>query len=72
MRILIVEDDKRVSRFIEKGLSENAYTCNCAGTCSEANDLISEGHFDLIILDLGLPDGDGLDLLAEWRRCGFH
>ncbi len=71
MRILIVEDEKRVSRFIEKGLAENAYTSSCAYTCAEANDLLSEGEYDLIILDLGLPDGDGLDLLLEWRRCGF-
>ncbi len=72
MRILIVEDDKRVSRFIEKGLSENAYTSSCAFSCAEANDLLSEGNYDLVILDLGLPDGDGLELLDEWRRCGFH
>ena len=71
MRILIVEDDKRVSRFIEKGLAESAYTSSCAYTCADATDLLSEGHYDLIILDLGLPDGDGLDLLVEWRRCGF-
>lgn len=72
MRILIVEDEKRVSRFIEKGLSENAYTSSCAYSCAEANELLSEGHYDLIVLDLGLPDGDGLDLLADWRRCGFE
>ena len=71
MRILIVEDEQRVARFVEKGLNENAYTTAWARRCSEANDLLSEGEYDLIILDLGLPDGDGLDLLREWRRCGF-
>jgi DNA-binding response OmpR family regulator len=39
---------------------------------AEANDAISESGFDLVILDIGLPDGDGLDLLQEWRRCGFN
>jgi len=71
MRILIVEDDQRVARYIEKGLAESSYTTSWAKRCSEANDLLSEGGYDLIILDLGLPDGDGLDLLREWRRCGF-
>ena len=72
MRILIVEDDKRVARFVVKGLNENAYTTSWAAGCSEANDLLSEGDYDMIVLDLGLPDGDGLDLLREWRRCGFN
>jgi DNA-binding response OmpR family regulator len=72
MRILIVEDDKRVARFLVKGLNENAYTTSWATGCSEANDLLSEGDYDMIVLDLGLPDGDGLDLLREWRRCGFN
>jgi len=72
MRILVVEDDDRVASFIEKGLKENAYTTSRATNCASANDLLSEGEYDMIILDLGLPDGDGLDLLREWRRWGFH
>ncbi len=72
MRILIVEDEVRVARFIEKGLRENAYTTTWAKNCEEANDQLSEGEYDLIILDLGLPDGDGLGLLREWRTCGFN
>lgn len=71
MRILIVEDEARVAGFIEKGFNENAYTTSWAKNCSEASDLLSEGEYDLIVLDLGLPDGDGLDLLREWRQCGF-
>lgn len=72
MRILVVEDDDRVASFIQKGLKENAYTTSRAADCASANDLLSEGQYDMIILDLGLPDGDGLDLLREWRRWGFH
>lgn len=72
MRILIVEDDPRVARFVEKGLQENAYATSWARCCGEAKDVLSEGEYDLIILDLGLPDGDGLDLLREWRACGFN
>lgn len=71
MRILIVEDEARVAGFIEKGFRENAYATTWARDCAEANDLLSSGEYDMIVLDLGLPDGDGLDLLKEWRRCGF-
>jgi DNA-binding response OmpR family regulator len=71
MRILIVEDEDQVAHFIEKGLNENTYTTKRVSTCSEASDALSENGYDLIVLDLGLPDGDGLDLLREWRQCGF-
>lgn len=40
--------------------------------CAEARDALCETHYDGIILDLGLPDGDGLDLLREWRKTGFN
>ena len=71
MRILVVEDEARVAGFIEKGFRECSYATSWAQNCAEASDLLSEGEYDLIVLDLGLPDGDGLDLLREWRRCGF-
>tara|TARA_B110000037_G_C17050777_1_gene477629 strand:- start:304 stop:969 length:666 start_codon:yes stop_codon:yes gene_type:complete len=72
MRILIVEDEERVARFIEKGFRENAYSTSWVTTCRGAMDALSEGGYDLIVLDLGLPDGDGLDLLKEWRGCGYE
>ncbi len=72
MRILIVEDEKQVARFIENGFRENAYTATVAKNCAEANNCLSEGEYDLIVLDLGLSDGDGLDLLRTWRNLGFH
>lgn len=71
MKILLVEDDIRIGRFVEKGLKENAYTVVWRRFVSEANTAISESSFDLVILDLGLPDGDGLDVLREWRSIHF-
>lgn len=71
MKVLLVEDDYKIGRFVEKGLRENAYTVVWRRSVEEANDAISESGFDLVILDLGLPDGDGLELLRDWRGCGF-
>ena len=72
MRILIVEDDAKVGQFIGRGLDKLAYSTKLARTCEAASDALAEDAYDAIILDLGLPDGDGLDLLKEWRKCGFN
>lgn len=72
MKILIVEDEARVGHFVERALSEQAYTTRLAPTCASARDALAESPYDAIVLDLGLPDGDGLDLLREWRASGFN
>ena len=72
MKILIVEDQQRLGQFLKQGLSECAYTVCWVGTCREARDALAETNYDVIILDLSLPDGDGLHLLSEWRRSGFN
>ncbi len=72
MKILIVEDERKVGQFVEKALAEQAYTTHLAPTCAEARDALAETPYDAIVLDLGLPDGDGLDLLREWRAAGFN
>lgn len=72
MKILIVEDQERLGRFLKKGIAEHGYTTTWVRTCAEARDALAEASQDAIILDLGLPDGDGLDLLREWRRAGFN
>jgi DNA-binding response OmpR family regulator len=72
MRILIVEDERRVAAFIEKALAEQGYTVQSVRTCAVARDALAEGACDAVVLDLGLPDGDGLALLREWRASGFN
>jgi DNA-binding response OmpR family regulator len=72
MKILVVEDDPRLGRFLKQGLSENSYTVALARTCAEANDALVETHYDVVVLDLNLPDGDGLDLITEWRASGLN
>ena len=72
MKILVVEDDPRLGRFLKQGLSENSYTVALARTCAEASDALVETHYDAIVLDLTLPDGDGLELITEWRASGLN
>ncbi|HTO05197.1 MAG TPA: response regulator transcription factor [Opitutus sp.] len=71
MKILIVEDDRRVGRFVERALEEQAYTVRRVENCADARDALAESPFGAVVLDLGLPDGDGLELLREWRAAGF-
>lgn len=68
MRILIVEDDPKLGAFIERGLETANYSTTRARNCREAWDAITGGAYDAIVLDLGLPDGDGLEMLRDWRR----
>lgn len=70
-RILIVEDEPRIVSFLEKGLQANGFTTLCAPDGDSALELALGENFDLIILDLGLPDKDGMTLLAELRGQGF-
>jgi two-component system copper resistance phosphate regulon response regulator CusR/two-component system response regulator QseB len=71
MKILVVEDQDRLGRFLQQGLTECAYTVTWVRTCAAASDALAESGYDVIVLDLGLPDGDGLDLLHSWRKSGF-
>ena len=67
MKVLIVEDERKVGEFIERALVEQSHTTRLVGTCADARGALAEAPFDAVILDLGLPDGDGLDLLRDWR-----
>lgn len=68
MKVLLVEDDRKLGQFVQNGLEEVAYTCILARNCQEAREAIALDPFDVIILDLNLPDGNGLQLLTEWRQ----
>ena len=67
-RILIVEDEARIASFLDKGLRANGFSTAIAERADEAVAMTIGGGFDLVLLDLGLPDGDGLDVLADLRR----
>lgn len=68
MSILLVEDDRKIGQFVKKGLEEVAYAVTWVRTAEAACDTVAENDFDVIILDLGLPDGNGLHLLKGWRE----
>ncbi len=57
---------------LHQSLSERSYTVQLARNCAEASDALADSTFDVVVLDLGLPDGDGLNLLRDWRLAGFN
>lgn len=67
MKLLLIEDERQLLEAYEKGLRPEGYGMDCAGTFKEAQDFLSYNSYDLIVLDLNLPDGSGLDLLKEIR-----
>ncbi|MBU4334465.1 MAG: response regulator transcription factor [Candidatus Omnitrophica bacterium] len=70
MRILLVEDEKKVARFIKKGLAENNYVVDIAPDGEEGLFLAETELYDAIILDLMLPKINGLDILKRIRKQG--
>jgi DNA-binding response OmpR family regulator len=70
--ILVVEDDTNLGRSLEQGLCENGFTPTRVTNARDAQARLLAGNVALVVLDLGLPDADGLELLARWRREGQH
>jgi DNA-binding response OmpR family regulator len=69
-KILIAEDEDRITSFLEKGLRANGFKTEVAPTGDEALRRARSEDFDLLILDLGLPGKDGIDVLRELRGEG--
>jgi len=70
MKILIVEDDIKISAFLEKGLIEESYIVDCCFDGEEAFYLITTNKYDLIVLDLMIPYLDGIQLCKDLRAMG--
>ena len=70
MRLLLVEDEPLTVQMLAKGLREQAYAVDVAQSSRAARELANDNTYDLIVLDLGLPDGDGLTLCRELRSAG--
>ncbi len=68
--ILVVEDETRISSFINKGLTAAGHTVTVASNGLDAIDFIATGSFDLAVLDVGLPGVDGFEVLSRLRSQG--
>ncbi|HEX4741795.1 MAG TPA: response regulator [Caulobacteraceae bacterium] len=69
MRLLVVEDEARICELIEEGLKEAGFVVDAVGALGDAELALAGVPYDIIILDLGLPDGDGLVLLQTLGRA---
>ena len=66
-RVLIAEDEQRISSFIDKGLSANGFAVTVVADGPSAYDYATTGGFDLMVLDIGLPGMDGFEVLRRLR-----
>jgi len=71
VRLLLVEDERRLAERLARGLREEGFAVDSAATCRAGRERAADNEYDLVLLDLGLPDGSGIELLRRWRREGM-
>lgn len=72
VHVLLIEDDALVAHGLAAGLRLHGFTVDHAATAAAAEAAVATAQFDICILDLGLPDADGSELLARWRARGWQ
>jgi len=70
VRVLVVEDDALVAEGIKQGLEREHFTVDRVGSAEQAETYLHGEHFDLLIVDLGLPKADGFTLVRQLRQLG--
>jgi DNA-binding response OmpR family regulator len=70
MRVLLVEDDRMIAQGLQTALRQDGYTVDWMADGKSAGAALQSSQFDLVLLDLGLPERDGLTVLRELRRHG--
>ena len=70
MRLILIEDNERLAESILQGLEGEGFVLDRFGTLAMARSALDAAHYDLILLDLGMPDGDGMDLIRALRQRG--
>src|SRR5687768_13830276 len=69
MNVLIVEDERGLAEEIESFLKKEHFVCDVAVTGEDASEKLAVNFYDFVLLDLGLPDYDGIDLLKEAKKA---
>jgi len=72
MRLLLVEDEADIQNFLRRSLTEAGYQVDAAGDGKTAERMAVESPHDALVVDLGLPDEDGLSLILRLRNLGLH
>jgi two-component system copper resistance phosphate regulon response regulator CusR len=70
MRLLVIEDEPKTAAFLRKGLSEAGFVVDCCATAVDGLHQATSTDYDLVLLDVMLPDGEGWSVLEELRRAG--
>lgn len=68
MRLLLIEDNERLASLIREGLGRHGFTIDSYRTVAGAKHALAAQRYDMMLLDLGLPDGDGLGIITSMRR----
>ena len=68
MRLLVVEDEGRIAELVKAGLSRAGFAVDVVGLCGDARAALAVTSYDAAVVDLGLPDGDGLDWFGNCGR----
>ena len=71
MRLLVVEDDRALATVLRRALVEDGYAVDVVPNAAAADEAVSVNDYALIVLDLGLPDGDGASMCRAWRDRGM-
>ena len=70
MRLLLIEDNERFAALLKQGLASAGFSVDVLTTAQEANTALESGRWDIVVLDRGLPDGDGIEVLTKMRGQG--
>jgi len=68
MNILIIEDNQKMAKEVKEFLTASGYLCKIVGDCEDALEELHSNDYDMVLLDLGLPDGSGFDVLKALRK----
>src|SRR5262249_40380986 len=71
-RIAIVEDDREMRELLREALGDHGYPVVPVASGSAASEVVLSGGADAVVLDVWLPDADGVDLCRAWRRAGVR